>query len=125
AYVVFAANVHGIINVLNDISRHRLTFDPQERHQINADYAAFVAELAKFFIGFVPRKIGHAHATGMRDRYRLSRACDGFQRGVLAAMAEVHQNLFSFSFATMFRPNRLSPALRGSMQPSPTKFFKL
>ena len=125
ADVILAADLDGVLDVAEEIFRHRLPLGAEEGHQIDAGDAALLRQAAELFVGLVARQVDESGAGGVGDGDRFLRGGDGVERGLPAAVPEVDQDASSFMRSIISRPRRLRPAFAGSRQPSPTRFRRL
>ena len=67
--VIFTSDVYRVLDVLDDIDRHRLRIDAQVRPENDAGDAALFSQCAQRRIIGIARVIGQRAATGMTDQH--------------------------------------------------------
>ncbi len=89
AHVVLAADIHGMLDVGDDVRGGGVSRRAQERHEVDPDEPALVGHTAELGVGLVARQIAERPAARVVDRDRPARDGDGVQAGALARVGEV------------------------------------
>ena len=91
--MVLAADVHGMLDMGDDILGGGQAVGAEEGHEIDADEAAALGDQAQLLVGLVARQVGQRAAAGMVDRDRRLRDPRRLEAGALAAVRQVDHDL--------------------------------
>ena len=92
AHVVFAAHLHRVLDVLDEVRRRRLATGSEERHRVNADDAALRRQQPQLLVGLVAGQVSERRASAMRHGDRFRRHRDRVGRGPASAVTEIHEH---------------------------------
>ena len=81
SYVIFAANVDGMLQMADDVFGVWLSGGFQKRHDVNASHATTVRKRLERAVGRVSRQINQRTAAGVRDRHGRGRGRDSLRDG--------------------------------------------
>src|SRR5579883_1535990 len=80
-YVIFAANIEGVLDVRNDIGSRGMAAPIEEGHEIDSDESAPISDQPQLLIGLVARQVHESTASRMVDRDRLLREARRIETG--------------------------------------------
>ena len=90
--MVFARDLHHVLDVPHDVGSSGLPAFRQIRHEVDTADAAFLCDRAQLGVGAIARMIGERLASRMSERDRLLRHADRIGCRLAAAMTQVDEN---------------------------------
>ncbi|HEX7115718.1 MAG TPA: hypothetical protein VF193_11360 [Steroidobacter sp.] len=90
--MILAAHFDRVLDVSHDVFSARLPALAQERHEIDANHAAFVGQSFELLVVHVTRLIDERAASRMSDGDGCRRSGDCLRDRSLSAMAEIDQH---------------------------------
>ena len=88
--MILAANIHGMLDMADQINLGRIALRHQERHEIDSNHAAFSRQSTQLSIVNIARMIVQIAAACVADHRRRLRFPNRLRDGGATAVAQVH-----------------------------------